>query len=97
MKPPKPDPDIALLFAAIDKMGIEVRRGVFDGDGGLVRMEGRYILFLRTGIPPWRERELLLDAIKKLGPAAVHLPPRVRQLLGGDDWEDVKGEADGQG
>ena len=97
MKLPTSDPDITLLYKTLDKLGIEIRRGMFDGDGGLVKMEDRYILFLRTGVQPHREKEVMLDAIRKLGPSAVHVPPRVRELLGEDDWNGGTGEADGQG
>jgi hypothetical protein len=93
---PHSDPDIILLVNTIDKIGIEIRRGTFDGDGGLVKMEDRYILFLRNGVVPQREKELLLDAIRKMGPLAVHVPPRVRELLGEDNWESTTGENNGQ-
>ncbi|HMD68501.1 MAG TPA: hypothetical protein VKF42_06425 [Chitinivibrionales bacterium] len=92
---PHPDPDITLLLNTLDKTGIEIRRGAFDGDGGLVKMEDRYILFLRTGVLPHREKELMLDAIRKMGALAVHVPPRVRELLGEDDWESTTGENNG--
>jgi hypothetical protein len=26
-----------------------------------------------------------------MGPSAVHMPPRVRELLGEDDWDNRKG------
>ena len=87
----KPDPDIVLLLHTLDKMGVEIRRGVFDSTGGLVRMEDRYILFLHDTISPGQEKELCLDAIRKMGPSAVHMPPRVRELLGEDDWDNRKG------
>ena len=87
----KQDPDITLLLHTLDKMGVEIRRGVFDSPGGLVRMEGGYILFLHDAVSPGQKKELCLDAIKKIGPSAVHMPPRVRELLGEDDWDNRKG------
>jgi hypothetical protein len=87
----KPDPDIALLLHTLDKMGVEIRRGVFDSVGGLTRIEDRFILFLHNNLLPGQEKELCLDAIRKMGPSAVHMPPRVRELLGEDDWDNRKG------
>ena len=95
MKNKQPDPEIILIINTLDKIGVEIRRGTFDGDGGLVKMGDRYILFLRTGVLPLREKELLLDAIRKMGPLAVHVPPRVRELLGEDQWESTTGENNG--
>lgn len=92
---PHPDPDIILLNNALDKLGVEIRHGTFDGDGGLVKMEDRYILFLRTGVLQQREKDLMLDAIRRMGPLAVHVPPRVRELLGEDQWESTTGENNG--
>jgi hypothetical protein len=92
---PHPDADAVLLLRTLENMGVEIRRGSFDTPGGLVKMEGRYILFLRAGIPSTLEKEVYLDAVKKMGPSAVHLPPRVRALMGEDDWGNDKGESNG--
>ncbi len=58
-------------------------------------MEDRFTLFIRNGTTPLREKELYLDAVKRMMPSGVHLPPRVRELLGEDDWQQDKGELDG--
>jgi hypothetical protein len=92
---PRPDVDAVLLLRTLENMGVEIRRGSFDSPGGLVRVEDRYILFLRTGITPAVEKGLCLDAVKKMGSSAVHLPPRVRELLGEDGWGNGKGEENG--
>ncbi|HUI91982.1 MAG TPA: hypothetical protein VLX68_07025 [Chitinivibrionales bacterium] len=94
MKQKKPDPDIALLLNTLDKLGVEVRCGVFDSEGGLARIEDRYILFLHDAVTLGREKELCLDAIRKMDPALSHVPPRVRILLGEGDWGD-QGATDG--
>jgi hypothetical protein len=93
MKSDKPDPDTVLLLHTLDTMGVEIRRGIFDSIGGLTRIEDRYILFLHNTISPAREKELCLDAIRRMGPTSVHVPPRVRELLGEDDWDNPKGAA----
>jgi hypothetical protein len=87
MKPEKQDDDLRLLERTIDNMGIEVRRGSFDSEGGLVKIKGRHVLFVRAGIGQARQRSLYLDALRALGAAAVHVPPRVRQMLGEKEWE----------
>jgi hypothetical protein len=91
MKSDKPDPDTVLLYHALDKIGVEIRHGNFDMPEGLARIGDRYILFLRSGITPDREKELCIEAVKRMGPMALHVPPRVRELLGEDDWDNRKG------
>ena len=87
MKPEKQDDDLRLLKRTLDNMGIEIRTGRFDGDGGLAKIEGRYVMFVRSGVSAEKECLLYLDAIRKLGASATHLPPRVRLLLGEKEWE----------
>ena len=95
MKQKKPDSDIILLLKTLDQMGVEVRRGVFDSEGGLVRIEDRYVLFLHDAVTPGREKGLCLDAIRKMDPTLSHVTPRVRELLGEDDWGNQQGATDG--
>jgi hypothetical protein len=91
--PHKPDADLAILLRTLEKMGIEIRRGDFEMPEGLARVEDRYLLFVRSGTTPGREKELYLDALRKMGPSSVHVPPRVRELLGENDWDNSKGTA----
>ena len=96
MKDAKRDDDQMLLVRTLDKMGVEIRRGAFDTEGGLVRLCGQYVVFVREGIPAERERGLYLDALRKIGTEGVHVPPRVRTLLGDEGWDVPKeGTVDG--
>jgi hypothetical protein len=81
------DHDLALLMRTLDGMGVEIRRGMFDGEGGLVRLGGQYVVFVREGISVGSERDLYLDALRKIGTEGVHVAPRVRELLGNDEWD----------
>ena len=95
MKDAKRDDDQMLLVRTLDKMGVEIRRGVFDTEGGLVRLEGQYVVFVRDGISGERENGIYLDALRKIGTSGVHVPPRVRALLGDDGWDTTEGNVDG--
>jgi hypothetical protein len=96
MKREKRDDDRMLLLRTLDKMGVEIRRGMFDGDGGLVRLGGHHVVFVREGISVERECGLYLDALKKIGTEGVHVPPRVRSMLGDEGWDVPKeGTVDG--
>ena len=89
MKREKRDDDRMLLIRTLDKMGVEIRRGMFDSEGGLVRLGGEYVVFVREGISGEREQGLYLDALRKIGTEGVHVPPRVRTLLGDEGWDRV--------
>jgi hypothetical protein len=91
----QPGTDTLLLLHTLDNMGVEIRRGIFDSAGGLARIGDRYILFLPDTVSTSQEKELCLDAVKKMGSSSVHVSPRVRFLLGEDEWENGKGEMDG--
>jgi hypothetical protein len=93
--PQKPDDDIVLLLHTLDKMGVETRRGVFDSSGGLTRIGDQYVLFLNDTISPGQEKELCLDAIRRMGTSSGHIPPRVRELLGENDWDNIQGATNG--
>ena len=89
MKRERRDDDRMLLIRTLDKMGVEIRRGVFDIEGGLVRLGGQNVVFVREGISPERERAVYLDALQKIGTEGVHIPPRVRAMLGDEGWDRV--------
>jgi hypothetical protein len=78
--------DLAVLRLALEKAGVEIRSENCAGEGGLVRMEGRLIVFVPLHSTERHMTRLFLDSIKKLAGSLGHLPPRVRQLLGEEDW-----------
>lgn len=87
MKDAKHGDDRDLLIRTLDRMGVEIRHGTFDAEGGLVRLAGQYVVFVNDGASGERECGLYLDALRKIGTEGVHIPPRVRALLGDDGWE----------
>jgi hypothetical protein len=89
MKDETRDDDRMLLIRTLDRMGVEIRHGVFDTEGGLVRLDGQHVVFVREGISVECEQGVYLDALRKLGTGGVHVPPRVRALLGDDGWDRV--------
>jgi hypothetical protein len=91
MKREKRDDDRLLLVRTLDRLGVEIRRGVFDTEGGLVKLGDQLVVFVREGISGDRERSLYLDALKKTGTNSVHIPPRVRAMLGDDGWGSNEG------
>jgi hypothetical protein len=95
MKQENRDDDRMLLLRTLDRMGVEIRRGALDTDGGLVRLGGQYVVFVRDGISGERERGLYCDALRKIGTGDVHIPPRVRELLGDEGWNGKEGTVDG--
>jgi len=86
MKDAKREDDRLLLIRTLDNMGVEIRHGSFDSQGGLARVSGQYVVFVRQGISIEGEVELYCDALKKIGTQGVHVPPRVRALLGEEGW-----------
>jgi hypothetical protein len=80
--------DIAMLRAALEKAGVDIRTETCNGEGGLVRLGDRAIVFVPLHSPKAHQRRLYLDSIKKLSPSMGHIQPRIRQLLGEEDWDE---------
>jgi hypothetical protein len=78
--------DCALLRATLENHGVEIRIEKCDGDGGLVRLGDRHALFVPSSCSETSRIALYLESIKKIAGPHAHLPPRVRQLLGEEDW-----------
>jgi hypothetical protein len=80
------DSDFVLLVQTLENRGVEIRTEKCDGEGGLVRIQDRHVLFLPEHSPVEHKKKLCLDAIKKLMRGNMHLLPRVRKLLGEEEW-----------
>jgi hypothetical protein len=78
--------DLALMRAVLEKAGVEIRSEPCGGEGGLVRMGDRSIVFVPLHSPKPHAQRVYLDSIKKLASSLGHIPPRIRQLLGEEDW-----------
>jgi hypothetical protein len=80
------DSDIALLRAVLENAGVEIRSADCEGEGGLVRMGDRVIVFVPLNSSKEHQQTLYIDSIIKLKVSLNHIPPRIRQLLGEEDW-----------
>jgi hypothetical protein len=79
--------DCALLRMTLENAGVEIRTEACDG-GGIVRMDGRYIVFVPLTSTSAQMMEIYLHSIRKLAASLVHIAPRVRRLLGEEDWDE---------
>jgi hypothetical protein len=80
--------DLAVLRMVLEKAGVEIRSENCAGEGGLVRMENRLIVFVPLHCTKQHMTRLFLDSVKKLAGSLGHVPPRVRHLLGEEDWHE---------
>lgn len=79
---------VRLLEETLERCGIEVRVEDCDSDGGLTRLKGRAILFVNRRLTPARRMRHYVDALRKCDLGGVYLPPRIRELLGEEEWCD---------
>jgi hypothetical protein len=84
---PNADDNRMLLRSVLEKAGVEIRSETCGGEGGLVRLGDRIFVFVPLNSTKPHEERLYLDSIKKLAASIRHIPPRVRQLLGEEDWD----------
>jgi hypothetical protein len=82
-----PDPDFDLLARTLDNWGVEVRTEHSDGAGGLVRIKDRHILFLPIDCPMDQKKRYCIEAIRKIMDPGAHIAPRIRKLLGEEEWD----------
>jgi hypothetical protein len=80
------DEELEMLLALLDRLGVEVRIEPCQSDGGLVRLAGRPILFLNAGAEHGRWKKICMEALGRFDLSGVHVPPRIRELLGGQSW-----------
>jgi hypothetical protein len=79
--------DLALLCAVLEKAAVEIRGADVAGEGGLVRINDHMIVFVPRRSSAAHRQKLYIDSIRKLAESLGHIPPRVRQLLGEEDWK----------
>jgi hypothetical protein len=82
------DPDFVLLVQTLENCGIEIRIEKCDGEGGLVRIQDRHVLFLPIHSPIEHKKKVCLDAIRKIMHGTMHIAPRIRKLLGEEEWDE---------
>jgi hypothetical protein len=83
-----PDPDFVLLVRTLETCGVEIRTEKCDGEGGLVRIKDRHVLFFPVHSPIEHKKKVCLDAIQKLMHPHMHIAPRIRKLLGEEEWNE---------
>lgn len=82
------DPDFTLLVRTLENCGVEIRTEKCEGEGGLVRIQDRHVLFLSVYSPIEHKKKVCLDAIRKLMHPRMHVAPRIRKLLGEEEWDE---------
>jgi hypothetical protein len=82
----KPSDDISLCLNVLESAGVEIRFEPVEGDGGMVKVGGKYFFFVNERTAPEETLDNCIAALKKLDSALLHLPPRVRELLGEESW-----------
>jgi hypothetical protein len=83
-----PDRDLDLLMRTLDEWGVTIRTEQCDGEGGLVRIKDRHILFLPINGSAQQKKQICLAAIGKLMHQNAHVAPRIRKLLGEEEWSE---------
>jgi hypothetical protein len=87
----KRDEELEMLMGVLDRLGVEVRIEACEGDGGLAHFGGKSVLFLSRIAAPVTWKRLCIEALRRSNTSSVHLPPRVRQVLGEGEWEENGG------
>jgi hypothetical protein len=80
--------DISILERTITDAGITIRTADCYGNGGLVRINGRRELIIPDKISDLMKKELYINCIKELNADCIKMPPRARQLIGEDGWNE---------
>jgi hypothetical protein len=89
--PKKTDPDLELLMQALGRRGVTVRYEACPGDGGLVRLHDELQLLLNPSSGPDSQKDVMLEALRKLGSGGGFIHPRLRRLLGENEWNEADG------
>jgi hypothetical protein len=91
----KRDEELEMLISVLERLGVEVRMEACEGDGGLVHFSGKVVLFLNRIAAPVTWKRLCIEALRRCDTSSVHLPPRVRQMLGEGEWGENGGRSAG--
>ena len=75
-----------LMMCTLSQCGVDIRTVAGEPDGGLVKLAGCRVLFLNNRSSLEQKKECCLNALRILNAEQAHLPPRIRQLLGEEDW-----------
>ena len=84
----KPSDDVSLCLTVLENAGVEIRFEPVEGGGGMVKIGGKHLFFVNERAAPEDTLDNCVAALKKLDSKLLHLPPRVRELLGDTGWGD---------
>ena len=85
-KPRTHDDDLRLMLRALEQLEVEVRMEHCESAGGLVRMRKRWVLLLNPFADLESRKGVCLAALGRFDTQSIHLPPRLRALLGDEEW-----------
>ncbi len=71
----------ALLYETARNAGIEIIEDKINRRGGICRYKERIMVVYDAHAPLPERNRLILDAISRVNPDYIYLPPRVRTLL----------------
>lgn len=71
----------ALLYETARNAGIEIIEDKINRKGGVCRYKERLLVVYDAQAPLPERNRLILDAISKVNPDYIYLPPKVRTLL----------------
>lgn len=71
----------SLLYETASNAGIEIIEDRINRKGGICRLEHRLVVVYDANAPIQERNRLILEAISRMNPDHVYLPPRVRQML----------------
>jgi len=74
------------MIRALSECGVDIRTVTGESDGGLVKLTGCRVLFLNNRSTLEQKKECCLNALRILNAEKAHITPRIRQLLGEEDW-----------
>lgn len=77
----KPESLCQALREAAESMGWEVREASLDGDGGLVELKGKRIVFVPKATSAAVRARVLARALSKAETESVYLLPAVREAI----------------
>ncbi|MGC9324713.1 MAG: hypothetical protein ACP5G0_08215 [Desulfomonilia bacterium] len=71
----------ALLVETASNAGIEIIEDAIHRRGGVCRLKGRIVVVFDSHATYRERNRLILDAISRINPDCIYLPPKVRQIL----------------
>jgi hypothetical protein len=87
------DPELlgSRLREAAETLGIEVRESPSESDGAVVKLRGKTVVFLPSGVLPAKKVRILARALASLDTENVFLVPDVREAI-----EEARGTPDAE-